>query len=175
LPGACLGPWDARLGTGGLLVAVARAQLPWFMDGVVNAVDVGDVASAHILAATHSSPRDRYCLPGHTVMLSDLLRNVVHRYGGEMPPEELDVEAARVRADAEERAAEAAKQRVAFPREIVDLVAAGQQVSSARAERDLGVAFRPLDETLDRAHAWFVQYRYIPATSAELGRIHDRG
>ena len=29
LPGGCIGPWDVRLGTGGVIVGVARRAIPW--------------------------------------------------------------------------------------------------------------------------------------------------
>ncbi len=48
------------------------------------------------------------------------------------------------------------------PRELVDVVIAGQRVSSSRAREDLGVRFRPLEDTLERAHAFFVSVGYLP-------------
>lgn len=163
LPGACLGPWDARVGTSGILLAAVHGAMPWWVDGLVNVVDVGDVAEAHVEAALRARPGDRFCLGGHDVMLGELLRRVVARYGGRIPPAPLGSDEARARADEEERIAAPKRQRVAFPRELVDLVTSGQPISSARAERELAARFRPLTETLDRAWAWFVRHRYLPA------------
>ncbi|MBX7195678.1 MAG: NAD-dependent epimerase/dehydratase family protein [Sandaracinaceae bacterium] len=163
LPGACLGPHDARLGTGGLLVAAVHGSLPWWVDGHVNLVDVGDVALAQLAAARTGKAGDRFCLAGHDTTLGGVLARLVARYGGHVPSSPVSADEARARADAEERAAEPARQRVAFPRELVDLVTNGQRVSSARAERELGVRFRPMTETFDRAWAWFARHRYLPA------------
>jgi dihydroflavonol-4-reductase len=45
-PGACLGPWDLRVGTSALVLAIARGLGPPYPDGVVNVVDARDVAEA---------------------------------------------------------------------------------------------------------------------------------
>lgn len=161
MPGGCIGPWDVRLGTGSILVGVVRSALPWWVDGVVNLVDVGDVARAHV-AAARPTPSDRYCLGGHDVRVRWLLQHIASRYGGRAPDEELPADEARARADADESRAAPRRERVPIPRELVDLVTTGQAVSSARARAELGVEFSPLDDSLDRAHAWFVRHSYIP-------------
>ncbi len=163
LPGACLGPLDVRVGTSGLLLGVVLHTLPWWVDGTVNVVDVGDVAEAHVEAALRGSRGGRYCVAGHDVRVGALLQKVAARYGGHVPETPLEIEEARVRADLEERQAEPRRARVPFPRELVDLIASGQPVSSERAATDLGARFRPIDETLDRAWAWFARHRYLPA------------
>jgi dihydroflavonol-4-reductase len=166
MPGGCIGPWDVRLGTGSVLVGVVRALLPWWVDGVVNLVDVGDVARAHVAAAgpVRSS---RYCLTGHDVRVGWLLRHIARRYGGRVPDVELTGDEARARSLADERAAAPRRERVPVPREFVDMVTTGQAVSSARARADLGLCPAPLDVSLDRAHAWFVRHGYAPDPNDE--------
>jgi dihydroflavonol-4-reductase len=165
MPGGCIGPWDVRLGTGSVLVGVVRGVLPWWVDGVVNLVDVGDVARAHVAAAS-PTPSDRYCLGGHDVRVGWLLRHIAARYGGRVPGLELSPDAARARADADERAAAPRRERVPIPRELVDLAATGQPVSSARAHAELGISLSPLDDALDRAYAWFARHSYVPRERA---------
>jgi dihydroflavonol-4-reductase len=162
MPGGCVGPWDVRLGTGSVLVGAVSGRLPWWVEGEVNLVDVGDVARAHV-AAARSAPHDRYCLGGHDVQVGVLLERIVRRYGGRLPALRLTPEEARAQADADERAAAPTRARVPVPRELVDLATTGQPVSCARAERDLGFVLSPLDRALDRAHEWFVRHRYLPS------------
>ncbi len=163
IPGGCIGPWDVRCGTGGFLVGTVRGELPWYVDGIVNLVDVGDVARAHVRAAS-AAPGSRYVVGGHTITVGSLLGQIIGRYGGRMPPERLDPGPARERADSDERAAAPERRRVAVPRELVDLIVTGQPVSSERAVRELGLGFEPLADALDRAHDWYRRFRYIPAT-----------
>lgn len=169
MPGGCIGPWDVRLGTGSLLVGVVRGLLPWWVDGMVNLVDVGDVARAHV-AAARPTQSHRFCLGGHDVRVGWVLRHIAERYGGSVPPLELSAEAARTRADEDERRAVPRRERVPIPRELVDLATSGQRVSSARARIELGIEPSPLDDSLDRAHAWFVRHSYVPRPNAEAGR-----
>lgn len=166
LPGGCVGPWDARAGTGGILLGVVKGALPWWVDGTVNLVDVADVARAHS-AAADAPVGERYCLAGHDVRVRWLLAHLEARYGGRAPREELGPDEARARADAEEAEASKRRGRVPLPRELVDLITLGQPVSSARAERALGVRFGPLDDALDRAHAWYARFRYLTPRSQE--------
>lgn len=169
MPGGCIGPWDVRLGTGSFLVGVVRGLLPWWVDGTINLVDVGDVARAHVAAALQT-PSHRYCLGGHDVRVEWVLRHIAERYGGIVPPLRLSADAARARADEDERHAAPRRERVPIPRELVDLATSGQPVSSARARLELGIEPSPLDESLDRAHAWFVRHSYVPRPRVEAGR-----
>lgn len=171
LPGGCIGPGDLRVGTGAVMVGVARGLLTWWVDGFVNLVDVGDVARAHVAAASKTA-HDRYCLAGHTVRVADLLARLAHRYGGVLPAEQLNATEARVRAVDDERAAAPRRARVAIPRELVDMATTGQAVSNGRAARDLGFAPTPLDDAFDRAHAWFVRFKMIPPRREE-GAVHE--
>ncbi len=170
LPGGCLGPGDARLGTGGLLVGTVRSMLPWMIDGRVHVVDVRDVALAQLRAAEGAAAGARFVLSGHERRLSDLLQEVATRFGGQPPRERLEPDEARQRADREEREAEPKKARVPMPRELVDIIAWGIPLSSARAEAELGFSPRPLNDTLDDAHAWFQRMKYVPRDGQEVSR-----
>jgi dihydroflavonol-4-reductase len=174
MPGGCIGPWDVRLGTGAILVGAVRGLLPWWVEGVINLVDVGDVARAHVTAAKYA--RDaRYCLTGHDVTVGWLLEHLVARFGGTVPALRLSAEEARAVAEADERAAAPTRRRVAVPRELVDMATTGQRVCSARARAQLGFEASPLDASLDRAHDWFRRYGYLPrnGTSTE-SQARDR-
>lgn len=171
LPGGCVGPNDVRVGTGAFIVGVVRGVLPWMVDGTVNMVDVGDVAEAHVRAAS-AEPGARYCLGGHDMRIRALLERVARRYGGRVPELELGPEEARARAEADERAAAPKRERVPVPREMVDLITTGQPVSNARAERELGIHFTSLDDALDRAHAWFARLKLVPPSESRRNHEH---
>ena len=163
LPGACLGPGDLRVGTSALLMGLARGALPFWLEGWVNIIDVRDVAECLVTAALSRGPLSReIALPGHSNRTSALFPLVVQRYGGALPPVFLDAETARERADADERLAAPRRARVPFPRELVDLIASGQRVSGARAERELGLSPRPLITTLDDAYESLARRGLVP-------------
>ncbi len=157
--GGCLGPGDLRLGTTGLLVMALRSAVPFWVDGWVNLVDVRDVARGH--AAAIDARCARYCLGGRNIRMAALLSHVAERYGVPLAAPEVPPESAREQADAAERAAEPSRARVAMPRELVDVVCDGQPVSSALAERDLGLSWTPLDTSLDQTRDWLVSHGYL--------------
>ena len=171
LPGGCIGPGDLRVGTSSVIVGVCRGLMPWWVDGIVNMVDVGSVARAHV-AAAGQTPHHRYTLAGRTVRVGELLRRIERRFGGIAPSLELSHEEARGRALEEERAAAPQKQRVAIPRELVDLAISGQSVSDARAVAELGFDPASLDDALDQAHAWLARFKFVPKPEAE-GTVHE--
>ncbi len=171
MPGGCIGPGDLRLGTASILVGVVRGLLPWRVDGIVNLIDVGDVARAHVAAAS-PTPHDHYALAGHTIRVPSLLRRIAKRYGGVVPELELTADEARARALDDEREAAPKKERVAIPRELVDMATHGQRVSNARAEAELGLSLTPLDDALDRSHAFLSRFGFVPPLATK-GNIDE--
>jgi dihydroflavonol-4-reductase len=158
--GGCIGPWDLRLGTNGLLAAVAHRAFPWFVDGWINVLDVQDAACAHVAALRTDAPR--VCVAGHSVRFGELLHLAARRMGVEFDAPRVSVERARELSLEAEIEAQRTRARVVVPRELVDLVAAGTRVSNELAERELGIVWTPLEEALDRAHEWLVRFRYAP-------------
>jgi dihydroflavonol-4-reductase len=170
LPGGCLGPWDARVGTASVIVGTVLGRIPWYLDGTVNMVDVGDVAKAHVRAAERGRSGDRFIMGGHALTMGALLSLIARRYGGTVPSESVNAEEARARADADEQRAAPNRERVPFPREMVDIVSWNRAVSSDRARRELSIELTPIDRALDRAHEWLSRFGYLkprPDTSEQ--------
>src|ERR1019366_9386455 len=74
ITGGCLGPWDLRVGTTGVLVAMLNASLPFWVEGWINLVDVSDAARAQVAAIDATGAR--YCIGGHNIRLSALLSRI---------------------------------------------------------------------------------------------------
>lgn len=72
-PTAVFGPGDLHLTLGSVLLAVARGWVIVWLRAQVNAIDVRDVAQAHIRAAEVGGVGERYILGGHNATLRDLL------------------------------------------------------------------------------------------------------
>lgn len=158
-PGACLGPWDLRIGTSALLVALAHGMDPPHPDGWVNVVDARDVARAVVALVSHPSPPRRVLLAGGDHRLHELLVSLADRYRVPPPSPPLAAEDAVALADAEERAA---RGRPRIHREIVDLVIHGVRIDAVLAERALGLRWTPLSDTLDTFDAWARRLGLLP-------------
>lgn len=159
-PGACIGPWDLRVGTSALLVGLARGLDPPHPEGVVNLVDARDVAAALLALGAHRSPPRRVILAAGNHHLHALLVALARRYGVPPPAPPLsELEAIR-RADEAEAAAKSG--RPSLSREIVDLVIHGVPVDAFLSRDALAATYRPLSETLDAFDAWARRMKLIP-------------
>ncbi|MBI2377433.1 MAG: NAD-dependent epimerase/dehydratase family protein [Deltaproteobacteria bacterium] len=164
-PSACLGPWDLRVGTSALLVAVAHGLDPAHPDGWVNWVDSRDVGLGLAeLAIRDRAPR-RVILSAGARRLHELLTHCAARYSVPPPSPPLGPEAALSFAQAEELRAEASGKRPRLSVEIVDLVVHGTPISGALATDALGVRYRALDETLDAFDEWARRMTILPTPS----------
>jgi dihydroflavonol-4-reductase len=165
-PGACLGPWDLRVGTSAMLVALARGLDVPHPDGLVSWIDVRDVALALVALGTRAAAPARLLLSHETVRLQQLLDVAARFYGVQAPPPLADDEA-RALADAEEHAAAAGGPRPRLARELVDLIVHGPSIDAGFARATLGLRTRPLLDTLTDFDAWARRVRFIPPRAVE--------
>lgn len=167
-PGACLGPFDYRVGTTALLAATAQGLQPPHPDGVVNLVDVRDVAHGLVALGQKNNAPNRVLLTGHNHRLHDFLGEISQRYGVAAPAEALSGEAAIALADAEEHRVAGTRERPRLSREIADLVVHGGAINAQLAERELGLKWTPLNDTLDAFDDWARRMRIIPSPNTDI-------
>jgi len=166
-PSACLGPWDLRVGTSALLVALAHGLDPQHPGGVVSWVDARDVAKGLVLLARAGDAPRRVIFSAGSTDLQALLERLATRYGVKSPRPPMSAEDARAYADAEERRAHTEGGRAALSREIVDLIVHGVPLDAALSRDALGLSYRPLDETLDAFDAWARRLRILPTPAVQ--------
>ena len=162
-PGACLGPWDRRIGTASLLVGVARGLLPPLPAGIVNLVDVRDVGRAlHAVATASAEIPRRIVLVGSNHRLHDLLLDLSHHYGSAPPAAPIPAAEAIRMADASEAECAVTGGRPSISRELIDLIVHGAPIDASLAERTLGIHWTPLPDTLEAFDAWARRWRILP-------------
>jgi dihydroflavonol-4-reductase len=169
-PGACLGPWDLKVGTSAVAVALARGMDPPHPDGVINLADVRDVAAALHRLARQTAPPRRVLLAAHNLTLHGLLERLARWYGVAPPSPPLSALAARELADAEERASLVTRCRPRLSREIVDLVVHGAPLDASLARETLGLAWTPLEVSLQAFDAWALRLQILPTPLTEEQR-----
>lgn len=160
-PAACLGPWDLRVGTSAMLVALARGLDVPHPDGVVSWVDARDVALGLLAMGADPAPPRRVLLSAGSLMLQELLARAGARYGVPVPPPLSNAEAIAF-ADAEEARAQAQGGRAGLARELVDLIIHGVRLDASLARTALRLEFRPLDDTLGAFDEWARRVRILP-------------
>ncbi len=162
-PGACLGPWDLRVGTSALIVAIANGVAPPHPDGWVSPIDVRDVGRALAHLATLDAPPRRVLLAGTSLRLQALLELLADRYGVADPGAPLSDADAVAFADAEEERVQDTPHRAALAREIADLVIHGARIDARLGARLVPGGLTPLSETLDAFDAFARRMRLIPS------------
>jgi dihydroflavonol-4-reductase len=85
MPTLVLGPGDVKPATGTLLLAVAKGQVPGYVEGSINVVDGRDVATGHLAAAERGRPGKRYILGGHNMTFQEMMM-IIAEAAGRKPP-----------------------------------------------------------------------------------------
>lgn len=150
LPTACFGPYDARPTSGAAFVTVQKMRPAFYIRGAMDAIDVRDVADAHVAALTRGASGERYIL-GHETHSMRAISTMIARAVGVPAP------------------------LIGVPPELVGAVAEGLETLEARG---LGKAqpfisgtmrllrgFTPLDSS--KAHATFGAPRRSVAAAIE--------
>ncbi len=162
-PGACIGPWDLRVGTSALVVGAARGDCPPVPTGLVNTVYSRDVARALLAIARHPDPARRVLLSGQTIDVHELLHLVAARHGAPPPPDPMSADEAIAFANAEESRVHGTPERPGIARELVDLIIHAVELDTTLAETALDMTWTPLAEALDAFEAWARRFRILPA------------
>ena len=155
--------------TGRIVVDFLKRKFPAYADTGLNLVDVKDVARAHILAAEKGRPGIRYIVGGENLTLKQMLDKLAAITGLPSPTVKVPHAVTLLAGVVDEFWT--GHIRGQEPRVTIDAVRMGRKkmwVSSARAERELGYKFAPVDDCLRRAAEWFVANGYAPAYQSEL-------
>jgi dihydroflavonol-4-reductase len=149
-PSFVFGPDDPTGTSMRLIRRFLLRQIPVYVDGALNIVDVRDVAAGHLLADEKGRVGERYILGGRNFTLDRLFADLARISGVEPPPIKLPggLVVAGVEAAAQFR---------------LPLPTAPDEVRSARlwwtyrntkARKELGFDPRPHEETLEAAVRW---------------------
>jgi dihydroflavonol-4-reductase len=149
-PTFALGP-DAPTGTSMRLVRrFLLGQIPAYVDGGLNIVDVRDVAAGHLLADEVGEVGERYILGGRNFTFDRLFADLSRISGVAPPPLKLPSRAALAAA----AAANAARLPIRIDAEEVRSAGLWWTYRNTKAKRELGFKPRPHEETLTDAVAW---------------------
>jgi dihydroflavonol-4-reductase len=158
LPGWMWGPGDAAPTNAGRLVKQFLAgKLGAVPRGGAPIVDARDVATGIVTALSYEGSGDRFIIGGEfrtTRELGDLLA----KYGGRKAPRQVPVGAAVLVAHISEIAAKLSGTAPTVPLQGIRVITSGHRVSSARAQAELGVTFRPLDDTIGTVFKWYAEH-----------------
>ena len=150
-PTFVLGPDDPSGTSNRLIRRVLLRQIPFYVDGGLNIVDVRDVASGHLLADKKGKPGERYILGGRNFTLTRLFADIGRISGVPPPPLKVPLgpDDHRLRARPPSR-----PRRCRSPRTSSLSAAQWWTYRSTKAKKELGFKPRPHEETLEDAVDW---------------------
>jgi dihydroflavonol-4-reductase len=163
LPGWMWGPGDAGpTGAGLLFLALARGELSAIPRAGNHIVDARDVAFACVRAAAAGVGERRYIVAGEWHGLSEVAGEIA-RLRDVRAPREVPARLALLMAGLFELQATLRRRPPIATRMGVRTIVGdtSMRISSARAQRELGVTFRALAQTLADEAAWYSEHKYL--------------
>lgn len=156
-PAVVFGPGDVGpTPSGKIILAVCAGKAPAYSTGGLSYVDVRDAARVHVLAAEKGSRGRMYIASGHRLENREFLATIARIHDRPIP-KPIRIPAAVTHALVRTVAA-ATKAIGREPEMTPELVAYNERAgyySNRRAVDELGATFRPIDETIRDAIAYF--------------------
>jgi dihydroflavonol-4-reductase len=159
MPGWMHGPGDiGPTSAGQVTLDYMQGRLPGVIPGTVSLVDARDVAAAAIAAAEKGRRGERYLAAGRHMTMAELLSAYQRVTGITAPKRRIPAAALLVVAAVGEFRAKIARKPVLLSMATVRLMlreAERTHFDPAKSERELGLTFRPVEETLADEVTWY--------------------
>lgn len=166
LPGWMHGPGDiGPTQAAQLVLDLAQNRLPGIPPGSVAVVDARDVAHALIQAHRQGRRGERYLAAGRHMTMAELIPQIAQALGITAPTRHLPLGLLRVIAAANEVFARLTGRPVLLSWATVKAIVAENERSRfdpTKSERELGLNFRPIPETLRDVVAWLRRTGMLP-------------
>jgi dihydroflavonol-4-reductase len=160
-PTSVQGPGRAG-GSARLLVAFLTGRLRFFVSTRFSLVDIDDCVTGHVLSETRGQPGERYLLSGACLELEEALALLARITGVERRPRSIPMPVASAAGLLGELAGLLARRPPLLCREVVRMIAHGHSYDGSKAERELGLRYTPIEETLRRTIDWLVREGVVP-------------
>jgi dihydroflavonol-4-reductase len=154
-PSSVQGPGRAG-GTAKIWLAVVDGRLPAVVDTRLSVVDIDDCSDGHLRAETHGRAGERYLLNGATLTTREAIDVVLGVAGVERRPRFVPAGPVIGVAAVVEVACRAVRRHPPLCREMVRTLRHGHAYDGSRAERELGLTYTPVRETVRRTLEWAV-------------------
>jgi dihydroflavonol-4-reductase len=161
-PSSVQGPGRLH-GTARLLLAYLNGTMKFLVDSRISFLDIADCTTGHLLAEQHGKPGERYILNGATFTTRELIAIVTRTTGITRRVRWLPGQAAMAAAVVVQAGARAARKKPPICREMMRTVLNGHNYDGSRAERELGLHYTPVDETIARTLRWYEENGYLTA------------
>jgi dihydroflavonol-4-reductase len=155
-PSSVHGP-GRRTGTARLFIDYLNGKLPFDVPARFGLCFTDDCAAGHLLAGAKGKPGERYVLSGATLTSGEAIGLVARIAGLSGRPRTLPLPAAFGLAAVAEGASRVRGKVPRICRETIRTLSHPHLYDGSRAERELGLAYTPVTEALERTVRWYVR------------------
>ncbi len=161
-PSSVQGPGRLH-GTARLLLQYLNGSMKFLVDARMSFLDIADCTAGHLLAAQHGKPGERYVLNGATFTTRELISLLASATGIERRVTWLPGQAAMAAAVVIEAGARATRRKPPICREMMRTLLIGHTYDGSRAEREFGLHYTPVEDTITRTLRWYSENGYLVA------------
>ncbi len=144
-------------GTARLLLDFLNGKQKAAIDTRLSLVDVADCTRGHLLAEASGKPGERYVLCGASLTVREALELLARITDLGEQPHFLPPRIALALSAGVEAAARLRRRKPPVCREMVRTLLHGHAYDGSKATRELGLAYTPIEDTLRRTVAWYVE------------------
>jgi dihydroflavonol-4-reductase len=148
-------------GTARLLLGYLNGTLRSAVDTRLSVVDIADCTRGHLLAEARGVPGGRYVLCGASLTVREGLELLGRLTGLDEQPRFLPPRLAVLLAGGVEAVGRVRRRKPPLCREMVRTLLHGHTYDGSKATRELGLAYTPLEDTLRRTVAWYVEEGFV--------------
>ncbi len=173
-PAFVLGPGDVHRSSAATVLALAKGQIPAYVQGGASFCDVRDVARGHVEALLRGRPGETYLLGGQNLTMDEFITRTC-RLAGVRPPLRVPYPVAVAAARG---LALAARFGGPAPAVTLDLLRASRLytfVTSAKAQRELAYAIRPFEDSVRDTLRWYLSRGDLEPRTPELKALAAEG
>lgn len=162
-PTGPVGPGDVRpTPTGKLICDFIRGRAPFYVDAHFSLVDVRDAALGHFLAETIGTVGERYILCAENLSARDLMTRLAVLAGKKPPTMKIPTFLIQRFAALNEWVADHLTHRPPMiTKPYAKLLPYYFWFDNTKSKKELGMTYRPVDDALKDAVAWFKKEHYV--------------
>lgn len=147
--------------SGALVVDIVNGDMPGYIDGAINIIDVEDVARGHLLAAKKGRIGERYLLGNENTSVADFFKLVGEIAGVKPPKLKLPYGLALLLGHLFQIQAHITRKPPVVSVSQVRIGKMGEHFDNSKAVNELGLQLTPIRKTVENTVNWFMENGYI--------------
>ncbi len=159
-PSTIYGGGDAKKGSRGAQLKVARGKMPFYTGGGVNVVSVEDVIECLMACWKKGRAGERYIVAGENILIKDLFQKIAKASGVKPPSVYLPTPAVKVLGAAGDLLEKIGK-KGPLNSETAWTSTLYHWFDSSKAQREFGIKFKPADYGIEASVKWMKANGYI--------------